>query len=161
MAEGVSDTKTPGRADPDRGSHAPVGAEIGRGILVDIALFGLRLMLGVTFIVHGFPKFGNERFAGVVESFGLPPEYAIVVAIGEFAAGVLLLPGILSRISASVIAAIMMIAMIVVRNLSTFTGDGGYELDLALLAAALLVIVAGPGRISVAHMTKSARRYLH
>jgi len=38
---------------------------------------------------------------------------------------------------------------------------GGIEFELILLASNLVIIVAGPGRISVAHAIKKLPRFLH
>ena len=38
--------------------------------------------------------------------------------------------------------------------------DKGYEFDLILLAASLVVIVSGPGRISISHLIKKIPRVL-
>jgi len=40
-------------------------------------------------------------------------------------------------------------------------GQGGYELDLILLAANLTIITMGPGKISIAHIVKRIPRFLH
>ena len=137
------------------------GAAVRPNRLTAIAYCGMRVALGVTFIVHGFGKFGNEGFVGWMSSYGISPEVAMLIALGEFVPGILLVAGVLSRISASIIAVIMLAAMIVVKGLTSFAGDDGYEFDLVLLAISLLVITAGPGRMSVAHVIRSLPRYLH
>jgi len=139
-------------------------AEARTGLLTEAAIRGLSAVVGVTFIVHGFGKFGNEGFAGWMSSFGITPEFALVIALGEFVPGILLVAGVLSRISASIIAIIMLAAMIVVRGFASFAGMGdesGYEHDLVLFAAALLLIVTGPGRLSVARTLSFLPRWLH
>lgn len=139
-------------------------AEARTGLLTEAAIRGLSAVVGVTFIVHGFGKFGNEGFTGWMSSFGITPEFALVIALGEFVPGILLVAGVLSRISASIIAIIMLAAMIVVRGFASFAGMGdesGYEHDLVLFAAALLLIVTGPGRLSVARALSFLPRWLH
>ena len=139
-------------------------AEARTGLLTEAAIWGLRTVVGVTFIGHGFGKFGNEGFVGWMGSFGISPEFAFIIALGEFVPGILLVAGVLSRISASIIALIMLAAMIFVRGFAAFTGMGeesGYEHDLILLAASLLVIVAGPGRLSLSRVLPFLPRWLH
>lgn len=135
-------------------------AEIKQGILHDVTHFGLRLTVGVIFIAHSIGKF-EPRFAGAVENWGLPPEMAIPIALAELVPGILLIIGVLTRISASLLAVIMLGATFLVKGATSLTGDRGVEFDLILLAAALIVIVIGPGRVSVAHVARKIPRFLH
>lgn len=136
-------------------------ATIKTSVLTDAVLWGLRTMLGVTFIVHGLSKFNNPGFIDWMASFGVSPEFALLIGFAELVPGILLVSGLLSRISASIIAIIMLSAMIIIKGLGAFTGDGGYEFDLALLAASLVIIIVGPGRLSVAHAVKRLPRFIH
>ncbi len=140
------------------------GAALRPKRLTDIAYCGIRIALGVAFIVHGYGKFGNEGFIGWMSTYGISPEFAMLIAAGEFIPGILLVIGVLSRISASIIAVIMLAAMIVIKGLASYAGAEGadaYEYDLMLLAVSLLVIVAGPGSLSLAHKIRSLPRFLH
>ncbi len=138
-----------------------VGASIHETKLNDITNFGLRAAIGVIFIVHGSGKF-NPGFAGFLTGpLGLPPEMQIPIALAELIPGILLIVGVLTRISASMISIIMIGAIFYVKKAASLTGDGAYELDLILLAGSLVVIAAGPGRASLAHIIKKLPRYLH
>lgn len=137
----------------------PLDAKIKESILHDIAHFGLRLVLGVAFIVHGLEKF-DPVFAGYMPSFGIPVQMQIPLALAELVPGILLIIGVLSRISSSLLAIIMLGAIFVVLHAASFTGQMGYEYPLVLLAANLIVIVIGPGRISLSHITKKIPRFL-
>ena len=128
--------------------------------LHDAAQMGMRAAVGVIFIVHGFGKFGNPGFGGWISSMGIPAEMQIPIALAEFVPGVLLLIGVLTRISASLISIVMLGAIFLVKGASSLTGEHGYELDLILLAACLVVIVAGPGRISLSYVLKKVPRVL-
>ena len=128
--------------------------------LHDAAQMGMRLAVGVIFIVHGFSKFGNPGFGGWISSMGIPAEMQIPIALAEFVPGILLLLGILTRISASLISIVMLGAIFLVKGASSLTGEHGYELDLILLASCLVVIVAGPGRVSLSHALKKVPRIL-
>jgi len=128
--------------------------------LHDITHFGIRAAIGVIFIVHGTGKFG-EGFVGFLTGpLGFPPEMQIPLALAETIPGILLIIGVLTRISASLLSIIMMGAIFYVKEASNLTGQGGYELDLILLAACLTIIVAGPGRISISHIAKKIPRFL-
>jgi len=128
--------------------------------LHDAAQMGMRVAVGVIFIVHGFGKFGNPGFGGWISSMGIPAEMQIPIALAEFIPGILLLLGILTRISASLISIVMLGAIFLVKGTSSLTGEHGYELDLILLASCLVVIVAGPGRVSLSHVLKKVPRIL-
>ena len=136
------------------------GAEIRQLVLHDVAHFGLRLTVGVIFIVHSLGKF-EPGFAGFLPTLGIPPEMQIPIALAELVPGVLLIAGVLTRISAALLAIVMLGAMFVVKGAASLTGDGGVEFDLILLAASLVVITIGPGRISVSHIAKRIPRFLH
>ena len=136
-------------------------AEIKEKILNHIVFFGLRLTIGVIFIVHGYSKFGNEGFVGWISSMGIPGELAIIIALAEVIPGILLIIGVLNRISASIISIIMVGAIFHVKGAESLTGDKGIEFDLILLAAALIIIVAGPGRISLSQIIKKIPRCPH
>lgn len=126
----------------------------------DIAFWGLRAAVGVIFLVHGVGKF-NPGFVGFLTGpLGFPPEMQIPIALAETVPGILLIIGVLTRISSSLLSIIGLGAIFYVRGASNLTGEGGYELDLILLAANLVIIVAGPGRISIAHLAKKIPRFL-
>ncbi|CAE6489299.1 MAG: DoxX family protein [Candidatus Nitrosotenuis sp.] len=130
------------------------------GKLHDITQLGVRLAVGVIFIVQGSGKF-NEGFAGFLTNIGLPPEMQIPIALAEVVSGILLAVGVLSRISASLLSIIMLGAIFHVKGAQSLTGQGGYALDLLILACCLLVIAAGPGRASISHVAKRIPRFLH
>lgn len=136
-------------------------AELRENKLADIAFMGLRSAIGVIFIVHGYSKIGNSGFEGWIGSMGIPPELGILIAIGEIVPGILLIIGVLSRISASVLSIIMVGAIFYVKKAESLTGDGSYEFDLILLAACLVIIVMGPGRVSLAYIAKKIPRVIH
>ena len=85
----------------------------------------------------------------------------MLIILAEIIPGIFMIVGVLTRISASVISIIMVGAIFHVKGAANFTGEGAIEFDLILLAASLLVIVAGPGRASIAHIVKKIPRPLH
>lgn len=128
--------------------------------LVDIAFWGLRAAVGVIFIAHGTGKFGPGFVGFLTGPLGLPAEMQIPIALAETIPGILLIVGVLTRISASLLSIIMMGAIFYVKQASNLTGERAYELDLILLAACVLIIVAGPGRVSISHVAKKIPRPL-
>ena len=138
-----------------------MNAELSQNKLHDIANMGLRASIGIIFIVHGFGKFGNPGFGGWISSMGIPAEMQIPIALAEFIPGILLLIGVLTRISASLLSIVMLGAIFLVKGAADLTGERGYEFDLILLAACLVLIVAGPGKVSISHVAKKIPRFLH
>lgn len=125
----------------------------------DIVLLILRLILGIIFIAHGYLKLfvsGIPGFAKFLSSLGVPlPEFfAVVVLLVEFVGGFALIFGIFSKMAAFLLAIDMIVATLLVKLkvglIVPMDKPGvGAELDLALLAGALVVLVFGPGSISV------------
>ena len=135
-------------------------AEIKEKILNDVVFMGLRSAIGVIFILHGIGKF-NPGVVNFLSSLGIPPEMQIPIALAEIVPGVLLIVGVFSRLSAALLSIIMLGAIFLVRGAQSITGDGGVELDLILLASVLVIMIAGPGRISISQIIKKIPRCLH
>jgi len=128
--------------------------------LHDITHWGIRAAIGVIFIVHSLKKFDpswQEWLSGV----GLPPELQLPIALVEFIGGIFLISGILTRITSSVFSIILLGAIFHIRwENGFFVSQGGWEWDLVMVAALLSIIVAGPGRVSIAHLVKKIPRFL-
>lgn len=135
-------------------------SEIREKTLNDIVFIGLRSVIGVIFIAHGISKF-NPGFADFLPNMGLPPEMQIPIALAELVPGILLIAGVFSRLSASLLSVIMLGAIFHVKGAQNLTGDGGVEFDLILLASLLIIMIVGPGRISLSQIIKKMPRCLH
>jgi putative oxidoreductase len=108
----------------------------------------LRVILGITFFVHGLVKFqgGIENIVGWFDSIGLPGFLAYGVAFVEMIGGAALVLGLGSRIVSVLLALLMIGATVKVKLAGGFLGNGqgaGYELDLALLAMAVFISING------------------
>jgi putative oxidoreductase len=137
-----------------------VGANLSESRLHDFAHWGIRAAIGVTFIVHSIKKF-DPSWQGWLIDVGLPPELQIPIALAEFLGGIFLIVGVLTRISASILAVITLGAIFMIRGIEEFfVSKGGWEWDLMMLAGELTIIVAGPGRVSISHVVKKIPRYL-
>lgn len=107
----------------------------------------LRLVLGVIFIVHGYPKLFKD-FAGTVgwfDSVGIKPAkfWVLVVGIVEFFGGIALIVGFATQLAALLIAINMLGAIFLVKRKMGLVN--GYEFDLALLAMAVSLVFLGAG----------------
>jgi putative oxidoreductase len=115
--------------------------------------FIVRLILGITFLIHGLAKFQTiEGIAGWFQSIGLPSFMAYGVTAIEILGGIGLILGIGTRVIAVIIAALMIGATVKVKLAVGFLGNGqmaGWELDLALLAMALHLAIGGSYALSL------------
>lgn len=114
----------------------------------------VRVILGLTFFVHGLVKFqdGIGNTAGWFDSIGIPGFMAYVVAGIELAGGIALVIGLGTRIVSALFVFIMLGAIIKVKLAVGFLGNGqmaGYELDLAFLAMALFLAINGSKQFAV------------
>lgn len=123
----------------------------------------LRVVVGIIFIAHGYPKlfkkeFGPKGFSMFLRNLNIPQPtfFAYVVGISEFFGGILLIAGLLTRLAAFLIMCIMVVAMWKVKFKTGLLAKsmeggwvGGYELDLALWAIATALVVSGGGVFSL------------
>ncbi|MEH7495834.1 DoxX family protein [Neobacillus niacini] len=113
---------------------------------IEVSTLILRLVLGVTFFVHGLVKFqgGIENIVGWFDSIGLPGVLAYGVAVVEMVGGLALILGLGSRIVSGLFVVLMLGATVKVKLAGGFLGNGqgaGWELDLALLVIALFIAI--------------------
>ena len=118
--------------------------------LQPLALFVLRLVLGVIMIAHGSSKVfgGLSHHVQMVSGLGLPGWLAYFSAAAEFFGGILLIAGFLTRFAALAIAVNMGVAIWKVHWKNGLMGDHGYQFPLALAAIAFALIFFGAGPIA-------------
>lgn len=122
----------------------------------EIGQIVLRVILGVTFLIHGFVKFqgGIANTAGYFESLGIPAAMAFIVATIELVGGAMLIVGIGTRYIAAALAVIMLVAIVLAKLSLGFLGNGqmaGYELELLLFGASVFFVFADTARLSLDH----------
>jgi putative oxidoreductase len=128
----------------------------------DVALIAARATLGLIFVYHGARRlFGAFDGPGIHESAkffadtaGLSPGtfFAVLSGTIEFAGGIAIALGLLTRLAGLAIFGDMMMAIITVTwsdGINATGGKSGYELNLALGVLALVVGIFGAGRVSV------------
>jgi len=117
----------------------------------------LRVVLGITFFLHGLDKFnaGIGNTVGWFESIGLPGGLAYAVALIELVGGILLVVGLGSKIVAALLAVLMLGAIFTAKLSMGFLN--GYELDIALFAMALFIAVNGSQLFAVDSMVKGKK----
>lgn len=113
--------------------------------------FALRIAVAAIFLAHGWPKMKNLENAGKnFTAMGLRPGklWGTLIALMETIGGALLLLGIGTQILSLLFAAEMAARLIrKIRRGEKMTG--GYELDLVLLAASLILATSGGGILSL------------
>lgn len=140
----------------------------------DIAALVLRVATGLIFIPHGYSKvFGNggpAAFAADLPGYGVPAFLGYAAAYAEFFGAILLIVGLLTRLDALLLAGTMFVATFVVQLPDAlrdpdaaanrfFAAMRAVELPLALLAAALVLVLIGPGRFSLDSVLKIEQRF--
>lgn len=112
----------------------------------------LRAMMGIIFLVHGWPKLSNLRDTAVwLGSEGFKPGifWALLLGILEVFGGLALIFGIFTELVGLLFAGEMLVAAIwkMKKKMGLVMG---YELDLLLAASALVIATLGPGIYSLA-----------
>ncbi|MCL4405089.1 MAG: DoxX family protein [Patescibacteria group bacterium] len=111
------------------------------------ALFVLRVVLGAIFVAHGWPKIKNIRQTQInFSSMGFRPGavWGTLITLLEFVGGLAVILGILTQPLAILFAVEMLVATLwKIKQGKGFVD--GYEFDLLLLAAALVLITLGSG----------------
>jgi putative oxidoreductase len=110
-----------------------------------LGTFLLRLMLGLTFFIHGLGKFqsGIDNTVGFFHSMGIPAFFAYAVAVIEFVGGAAMILGFQTRLIGVLFAIVMIGAIFTAKSGAGFTG--GYELEVSLFVVSLHMILAGSG----------------
>ena len=120
----------------------------------DVAIAALRATTGSIFFVHGAQKLFVFGFAGVTGAFGqmgapLPGITGPATALVEFFAGLAVITGLLTRLSALGLAITMIGAISLVHIHNGFFNPMGVEFPLSLLGATIALAINGGGRFSL------------
>src|SRR5215216_6128546 len=129
----------------------------------------IRLALAAVMIAHGTQKvlgtFNGPGFKTYIAgntpfSFMRPTWFWLAAAaFSEFAGGILVLLGLLTRVGAFFIACVMLTAIAAVHwPGGFFAGNRGYEYPMSLLAMAIALMIAGGGQASVDRALTGGRR---
>ncbi|WP_221583267.1 DoxX family protein [Microbacterium sp. G2-8] len=120
-----------------------------------LGLLILRVALGVIFFLHGWQKIFVDGIDVTTQGFGMMgvPLHEVVApltAYTELIGGVALALGLLTRIAAVGLTIVALGALFLVHVPNGFfAANGGFEFPLLLAAAAVTLVVAGPGAASL------------
>ena len=122
----------------------------------DPAALVVRVIVGIVMAAHGLQKLmgGPANFGqGLLGQLGVsaPALMGYVVTLVELGGGILLVIGLLSRLAALLLTINLLVAILLVKiNVGLIAEMGaGAELDLALIAGFVTILLIGPGRLSV------------
>lgn len=122
----------------------------------DAAVFGIRLVVGVTMLAHGWNHWrGGGGIAGTASWFeGLGLRYPLLQAwasvVTEIGAGALLILGLITPLACAAVIGVMLVAgALAHRRNGFFVFRDGYEYVLVLATVCLAVAALGPGDWSV------------
>ncbi|MEV7737217.1 DoxX family membrane protein [Streptomyces sp. NPDC088921] len=120
------------------------------------AVLLLRVVLGVTMIVHGLNHWrGGGRIAGTARWFtGLGLRHGRLQAwlsvVTEMGAGALLVLGLLTPLAGAAVMSVMLVAgLLAHRRNGFFVFKDGYEYVLVLAVACVALAMLGPGDVSL------------
>ena len=121
---------------------------------LDAALLIIRVIVGAIFIAHGGQKLFTYGMDGVTAGFtqmGIPFAglVAPMVSFLEFAGGIALVVGVLTRLVAFGLAINMLGAIAFAHAKAGFFLPAGFEFALALFGSAALLALTGSGAISL------------
>jgi len=127
-----------------------------------IAVLLLRLVAGMAFLFHGWPKIQNPMH-WLDKAPNPPPGFLqALAAVAEFGGGIGLILGLLTPLCCAGIACTMGYAIFThVSRGDPFvskTGGGSYELAVVYLVISLAILLLGPGRYSVDQRLLGGRR---
>jgi putative oxidoreductase len=121
----------------------------------------LRLGLAVIFIFHGYEKIGQDWGADWAKGAPNPPGAPVQMAVawGEFVGGIAMAIGLLTRLAALGLAAIMVGAIVQVHWQHGFSmQQQGFEYNFAILVICAGVFLLGAGTLSVDRIFRFRRR---
>jgi putative oxidoreductase len=127
--------------------------------MMDLGRLFLRGVVGPLFVGHGTQKLfgwfgghGLDGTGGFFENLGLRPgkRHATAAGMAEAGGGLLLTLGAATPVAATMISATMITAIRKVHlPKGPWVTEGGYEYNLALVAAMATLVETGPGSLSV------------
>lgn len=111
----------------------------------DAGLLVLRIGLGIIFIVSGWMKVSNmHSTVGFFATIGFGAFWAYLASIVELLGGIAVLLGVFTRISAALLAIVMIVAMYVVHAQPTMIMT-----SLSVFFSSLAVFFAGAGKYAL------------
>ena len=127
--------------------------------LQPLGLLALRLVLGLIFFSHGYPKLAHsgEGVQGFFVQHGLPGYFVYISGVLEVFGALLLVLGLFTRVAALLLAIEMGVAIWKVHSSGGYFAVHNYEFPLAMLAGSFAVATVGAGLLSLDHLLFEGR----
>ncbi len=123
----------------------------GHSACTDVALLVMRVVAGLAFVLHGWPKIRNPFGWMGPDAFAPGPLQALA-ALSEFGGGLCLILGLLVPLSSLGIASTMLVAVsmhaFIMGDPFVSKGGASYELAAIYLCLCMVFLATGPGRFS-------------
>ncbi|HEY0815160.1 MAG TPA: DoxX family protein [Pseudonocardia sp.] len=129
----------------------------------DVLMLAARLLLGAVLLAHGWQKLIGDGLGVTSVGFArlgvpLPMLSAGFAGCVETGGGLLFVAGLLTPIAGVLVTFLMLSAGWFAGDwFGGVTGPGGWELVGVIMAGALLLAAAGPGRFSLDHVLAARR----
>jgi putative oxidoreductase len=128
-----------------------------------LALLLVRLVMGLAFVLHGWPKIQNPMgWMNAMGGSSVPSFLQALAAFAEFGGGIALILGLLTPIAALGLVCQMIGALVLVHipQGHPFVSQGGPSSELALiyLVMSIMLIFTGPGKWSLDAVLFASRR---
>ena len=122
--------------------------------LEPLSLLALRVVLGLIFLVHGYPKLAHpsDAMREFFLSHGLPGYFLNVAAILECFGAVLIFTGLFTRVAALLLTIEMAVAIWKVHSAHGIMAVKDYEFPLAGAAGCFVLATIGAGLLSADHV---------
>lgn len=124
-----------------------------RGLRASIALFAVRILIGLAFVFHGYPKMVHPtNWMTSMGSHAFAPGWLQAIVAGvEFFGGFALILGFATSLAAALILSDMFVALffVVIPSGAPFVGQRSFELPALYLVMMLAFILLGPGDLAV------------
>jgi putative oxidoreductase len=127
--------------------------------LQPVGLLVLRVVLGLIFFSHGYPKVAHSA-PGMQAFFvehGLPGYFVYISGVLEVFGAVLLALGVFARGAALLLAIEMGVAIWKVHSSGGYFAVHNYEFPLAMLAGSFALATVGAGLLSLDHVLFEGR----
>jgi putative oxidoreductase len=123
----------------------------------DWALFIIRVVIGVVFVLHGSQKVfgwfggqGLDGFANYLSAMNVPAFLSYLAACMELFGGIMIVLGIATEIASLVLVPVMIVAVYLVHwEHGYFIQNNGYEYALNLTFFLIALIIGGPGKYAL------------
>lgn len=118
-------------------------------LAVHVSLLLVRIVMGIIFMSHGYPKLFDQKAAVANAKFfkslriPAPRFFTFVVGFIEFFGGLGIFIGLWTPVWAFLLSMVMVVAIALTGSQKGF--KGGFELDLLLFALGLMLFMTGGG----------------